>query len=122
MKKYIPIIYVSITALFIGVLIGLLLAKANGHTTLVLSRQWKEKYAISETVLPETAGLLNINTATVDELCLLPGIGKGTAKKIVDYRKQNGVFIVLEDLLEIKGIGKSTLDKIKDYITVEAGE
>ena len=73
-------------------------------------------------MLPETAGLININTANAEELCDIPGIGKGTAEKIIAYRQNNGAIIVLEDLLNIDGIGISTLDKMRDYITVKAGE
>ena len=122
MKKYLPIIYVSVTAIFIGTCIGLLIAKETGHTTIVLARQWQDKYSITETQLPETAGLININSADAEALTSLPGIGAGTAEKIIAYRQKNGAFIVLEDLLKVEGIGKSTLNKIRNYITVKAGE
>lgn len=62
--------------------------------------------------------LININTAAVDELDLLDGIGPSTANKIVEYREKNGTFKSKEDLCNVSGIGGATLDKIKDYITV----
>jgi competence protein ComEA len=48
----------------------------------------------------------------------LPGIGETTAKSIVDYRKENGLFTRVEDLLKIPGIGPSTLEEIRGLITV----
>ena len=61
---------------------------------------------------------VNLNTATLEELTSLPGIGESTAQKIIDYRKQNGKFKVIEDLKNVSGIGESKFDNIKDKITV----
>ena len=61
---------------------------------------------------------LNINTAVVSELDLLPGIGESKAKAIVDYRDQNGPFINLEDIMLVPGIGESLFSQIKPFITV----
>jgi len=61
---------------------------------------------------------ININTATAEELDLLPEIGPVLAQRIVAYRKAFGDFESVEDLLRVNGIGQKTLDKIRDYITV----
>jgi competence ComEA-like helix-hairpin-helix protein len=61
---------------------------------------------------------ININTATVEELCALPGIGEVLAERIIDYRRQNGDFEFIEDIMEVKGIGEGIFAKIRDYITV----
>ena len=66
------------------------------------------------------AGLIDINTASAQELESLPAIGPVTAQAIVDHRTANGPFRSVEDLEDVKGIGPSTLDKIRDLIT--AGE
>jgi competence protein ComEA len=63
--------------------------------------------------------LININTATLEELDSLPGIGPSTAQKIIEYRNLNGCFFMPEDLLNVSGIGPVTLDKIRDLIIVE---
>ncbi len=47
---------------------------------------------------------ININTARADQLQMLPGIGANLARKIMDYRKQNGPFIALEDIHNVKGL------------------
>lgn len=64
-------------------------------------------------------GTANINTATVKELKLLPGVGKKTAENIIAYREQQGRFAKVDDLLKVQGIGKKTLAKLQQYCTVE---
>ena len=62
-------------------------------------------------------GIININTASIDELKTLPSIGESKAKNIIEYREDNP-FEVIEDIKNVKGIGNSLFEKIKDYITV----
>ena len=64
-----------------------------------------------------TISIVNINTATVDELKTLPGIGEVTAQAIVDYRAKNP-FKTKEDIKNVTGIGDSKYNRIKDYISV----
>jgi len=66
----------------------------------------------------QTPQKIDINRAETWLLEALPGIGKELARRIVDYRIQNGPFRTIEDLLKVRGIGQATFDKIKDYITV----
>jgi competence protein ComEA len=70
------------------------------------------------TPTPPAGKLVNINTAGVELLEQLPGIGPTTAQKIIEYRDENGPFTQVEDLLKIPGIGPSTLDEIRELITV----
>lgn len=62
--------------------------------------------------------LININTATVEELDTLPGIGPTTAQKIIDYRTENGPFATLESIMNVSGIGIYTFEDIKNLITI----
>ena len=62
--------------------------------------------------------LININTANSTELTFLPGIGESKAKKIIDYREENGSFESVEEIMSVNGIGESTFENIKPYITV----
>ena len=64
-------------------------------------------------------GKINVNTATLEELDLLPGIGPAIAQRIIDYRKENGVFKQIEDLKKVRGIGDSIFDQIKELITLQ---
>lgn len=63
--------------------------------------------------------LVNINTADLDTLVLLPGIGPSKAQAIINYREQNGLFMRIEDIQKVKGIGPGIFDSIKDLITID---
>jgi competence protein ComEA len=65
-----------------------------------------------------TGGLVNINTAGLEELDSLPGIGPSTAQKILDYRDENGRFNTIEELMNVSGIGEAKFGSVKDLITV----
>ena len=62
--------------------------------------------------------LININTATLDQLDSLPGIGPTTAEKIIAYREENGPFSQIEDLMDVAGIGPAAFEEIRGLITV----
>lgn len=64
-------------------------------------------------------GTVNINTATAEQLEMLPGIGESRAQAVVEARKRSGGFKRVEDLLEVKGIGESSLDKLRPFLTLE---
>ncbi len=64
------------------------------------------------------SGRVNINTASKDELMTLPGIGENKAESILDYRKTQGAFSSIEDIMNISGIKQGVFEKIKDRITV----
>ena len=65
-----------------------------------------------------TGGLVNINTATSEQLQSLSGIGEAKAKKIIDYREQSGPFSSVDDLTNVSGIGEKTLESIRSSICV----
>lgn len=63
-------------------------------------------------------GLVNINSASADELMTLPGIGRSRAEAIVEYRTANGGFAAVEDIMKVSGIKENSYSKIKDLICV----
>ena len=65
-----------------------------------------------------TGGPVDLNTATIEQLDALPGIGPATAQKIVADRTENGPFRSVDDLLRVTGIGAKKLDALKDLVTV----
>ena len=79
-----------------------------------------EKGNLSNTTLSNSKqGTVNINTATLEELQTIKGIGKKKAEAILQYRKEHGAFRTKEDLLQVKGIGKKALEAIESQVTFQ---
>lgn len=79
----------------------------------------EEAGALEAVVKAAEEGLVNINTASVEELCALPGIGTSRAADIVRYREKNGAFQTKEDIMKVSGIKQNAYDKLCDKITVQ---
>ena len=77
-----------------------------------------QDYNNSKNKSSDNNNLININSASLEELKTLPGIGDTKAKSIIDYRESNGKFNSIEDIQNVKGIGSSLYEKIKNNITV----
>jgi competence protein ComEA len=63
--------------------------------------------------------LINLNTATAQQLETLPGIGPSFASRIIEYRQTTGFFMTKEEVMRVKGIGKRTYERFKDLICVK---
>lgn len=78
-----------------------------------------QKESIADpTVVPGEDKRVNLNTATLEELDALPGVGPSTAKNIIAYREAHGGFAAPEEIMNVKRIGEKTFDKLKAHITV----
>lgn len=67
---------------------------------------------------PTALEKVNLNTATVEQLQSIPGIGPAIATRVVEYRTKVGKFSKVEDILNVKGIGEKMFDKVKDRLTI----
>lgn len=93
----------------------------DGQKLQVLSKEEAAtaKPFISQTDNETTSKLININTASKEELMQLPGIGESRAFSIIAYREKNGGFNDIKDIMNISGIKEAAFEKIKDYICTE---
>lgn len=67
---------------------------------------------------PETSGVINVNSASAEQIAFLPRVGIKLAERVVEYRKSNGPFKKIEDLMEVKGVGEKLFVALKPHLTV----
>lgn len=66
----------------------------------------------------ETKGVVNINTASAEQLILLPRVGPSVAQRILEFREKNGRFKTTEELMLVRGVGEKTFELIEPHIAV----
>mgnify|MGYP000152415423 FL=1 len=108
------LILLGLTAVFLGALWGVSVRDRTTATVTVTA-----EHALPPEEVEVT--LVDLNTAGIEDLATLPGIGEGLAKRIVDYRTEHGPFEGPEGLMEVSGIGEKKLEELRDYITVSDG-
>lgn len=85
-----------------------------------LSAPAASAYAQPEAAAQRSGPVLNLNTATVEQLEELPGIGRRTAERILEHRQKSGGFKKIEELMNVRGIGEKSFLRLKPMITVTA--
>lgn len=125
MKKHIIPILTTVIAVTFAFLSGLFFGRKISNPPVQVSAVISEGPVMvtgqpksQETVLPEIHYPIDINTASLDEIMSLPGIGEVLAQRIIDYRSAFGPFSSPEDLMNISGISEKRYETIKEYIIV----
>ncbi len=76
---------------------------------------------VAPAVSPDESGrgVVNVNTATLEQLQQLPGVGETRARALVEARREKGGFRSIDELMAVRGVGKALLEKLRPYVTLE---
>ena len=109
----------TITLVFISLIAGVFIGRNSIGTQVTLDPASGNVLDPSSTgQKSEELGKVNINTAQIYELTLLPGIGESKAKAIIAFREEFGRFTRVDDLIYVDGFSYVTIEQLRPYITV----
>ena len=103
-----------------ALLVGVMAASATAHADMAHAQSAPASATAAATAVaprPAAEGVVNLNSATEDELGFLPGVGPSKAKAIIEHRRTHP-FHRVDELTKVKGIGKKTFGRLRPYLTL----
>lgn len=115
---------IIITVIFIALTVVFSLPGNDKGAAVTISEQHSEgaedaSSQVSPSAESSAPTIVNINTASVEELSALPEIGEKIASRIIAYREKNGPFKSTDEIMSVSGIGAKTYEEIKSFITTD---
>ena len=111
-------IFLAATGIFAALTLGIYIGRNTSGFVMTLSPSPNSASSSSPQGTGSQRGKVNINSATVQQLTVLPGIGEVKAERIVEVREELGRYTSVDELLNVEGIGNALLEDIKPYITI----
>ena len=108
----------STTCIFFVLLAGVFIGRNFSDSYISIRTDGTAPSASTPDEQPVSDGRIDINSASLQQLQLLPGIGETLAQRILDYREEHGSFSSVDDLLNVSGIGEKKLEQIRPYAKV----
>lgn len=112
----------AVTALFLCLLLALFWRDRTAMTPDRTGTAVETEIQVPQEDIQPDLSPLDLNSATAEELAQLPGIGEKLARRIVEYRAENGPFEAVEEIMEVSGIGEGKFTALEDRITVDGKE
>lgn len=112
----------AVTALFLCLLLALFWRDRTAMTPDRTGTAVETEIQVPQEDIQPDLSPLDLNSATAEELAQLPGIGEELARRIVEYRAENGPFEAVEEIMEVSGIGEGKFAALEDRITVDGKE
>lgn len=118
MKNKGTILLPALTLAFVLLTIGILIGRSINPNRAIISYEIHDPQTQESISVAVIDGKININTSDLSALCELPGIGETIAKRIIQFREENGPFVLTSEIMKVDGIGEKTFENISDFITV----
>lgn len=110
----------GITGVFLCLIIGIFVGRNLTNAYIPLDKATNTDFHNATDTSVTKDGKTDLNTATLQQLELLPGIGASLAQRILDYRTEHNGFSAVEEIMNISGIGEKKFEQLKPYIKVDS--